>query len=495
LAQGGLGTIHSALGSADIYGDEIDFIMWDSGMTEGRDGKAVDMFGRQALLSNRVPAIWNLNQDVLELYYEHCDAGIGSLGTGELGIPVTLDEKHAETLPYAVQYHTCDSEHGDMCREHKYMANCWVEGDDVMLPKRQNDKPGGQASWHPGFRWHQLVGRILAYTVLTGLKEAIGIWKNSTELPDDAWHVSSYYDNIRSKVMNLNETLGSCNQYKELLSDRACKLQLRGRTEFTPRANPETTSIRSILKTGDYVPSLGTEPLYEGPDVRNPIFDIPEGQVDVLAILNNGRSFPKDDQRSRNLKVSNEVIPGKGYQLEHPVGYCDGSYNAICGRSEDSDCLLYAHHDGRGGLRFHEYSGWIVMSVPKVKEGLIMIKMETWHFADEVPVAEGWKTVNNERNLGTTATAIDKPRGLKREQIPFCDDFHFDFAIDGNITSWNLEKFMEAKKDIQRVVEVFTLLDDEAFVKEGEKKDVEVAIRMRGCGDEKVFSLTHVYWA
>jgi hypothetical protein len=37
------------------------------------------------------------------------------------------------------------------------------------------------------------------------------------------------------------------------------------------------------------------------------------------------------------------------------------------------------------------------------------------------------------------------------------------------------------------VVEVFTLLDDEAFVKEGEKKDVEVAIRMRGCGDEKAF--------
>jgi hypothetical protein len=86
------------------------------------------------------------------------------------------------------------------------------------------------------------------------------------------------------------------------------------------------------------------------------------------------------------------------------------------------------------------------MSVPNVKEGLIMIKMETWHFADEVLVAEGWKTVNNERNLGTTATAIDKPRGLKREQIPFCDDFHFDFAIDGNITSGNLEKFMEAKK-------------------------------------------------
>ena len=206
---------------------------------------------------------------------------------------------------------------------------------------------------------------------------------------------------------------------------------LQGRTEFTPRANPETTSIRSILKTGDYTPSIGAEPLYEGPDVRNPMFDIPEGHVDVLAILNNGRTFPQDDEKSRRLKISNKIVPGKGYQLDHPVGYCDGSYNAICGRSQDSACLLYAHHDARGGLRFHEYSGWIVMNVPKVKEGLIMIKMETWHFADEVPVADGWKTVNNERHLRihtTQETAVSHSRELKREQIPFCDDFHFDFC-------------------------------------------------------------------
>jgi hypothetical protein len=498
LAQGGLGTIHSALGAADIYGDEIDFIIWDSGMTEGRDGKAVDMFGRQALLGNRAPVIWNLNQDLLELYHEHCDADVGSLGTGELGIPVTLDEKHADTLPYAIQYYTCDSEYGDMCREHKYMANCWVERDDVSPPKKQKDKPDGQASWHPGFRWHQLVGRILAYTILNGLKEAIGTWKDSMELPDDAWHVSSYYHNIRSKVLNLNETRGSCNQYNKILSDRVCKVQLRGRTEFTPRANPETTGIRSILKTGDYVPSIGAEPLYEGPDVRNPMFDIPEGHVDVLAILNNGRNFPQDDQRSRKLEISDKIVPGKGYQLDHPVGYCDGSYNAICGRSPDSDCLLYGHHDGRGGLRFHEYSGWIVMNVPKVKEGLVMIKMETWHFADEVPVAKGWKTVNNERHLRmhtTEETAISHSRELKREPLPFCDEFHFDFAIDGNITSWNLEQFMEARQEIQRVVEVYTLLDDVSYIEEGEEKDIEVAIRMHGCGNDKVFSLTHVYWA
>lgn len=151
-------------------------------MTEGRDGKAVDMFGRQALLGNRVPVLWNLNRNLLDIYHKHCDADVGSLGTGELGIPVTLDENHAKTLPYASQYYTCDSERGNMCREHKYRANCWVERDDVIPPTKQDDKPGSQVSWHPGFRWHQLVGRILAYTILTGLKDAIAIWKEAGKL-------------------------------------------------------------------------------------------------------------------------------------------------------------------------------------------------------------------------------------------------------------------------------------------------------------------------
>lgn len=270
---------------------------------------------------------------------------------------------------------------------------------------------------------------------------------------------------------------------------------MQARTEFTPRANPESTSLRSILKTGDYVPSVEGELLYSGPDVRNPMFDVPQGQVDVLAILNNGRKFDDGPTTRRQLVaeeapterslVSDKIVPGKGYQLDHPVGYCDGTYNAVCKRTADNECLLYGHHDGRGGLRFHEFSGWIVMDVPNVKEGIIMIKMETWHFADEVTIAEGWTTVNNE---------VDQHRRLKRQQIPFCDDFHFDFAIDGKITSWNLKEFQEANKNIQRVVEVFTLLDDPTYTK-GEGKNVEVAIRMHGCGDQKVFSLTHVYWA
>lgn len=179
LAQGGLGTIQSALGSADIYGDEIDFFVWDSGMTEGRDGKAVDMFGRQALMGNRVPVLWNLNLELLEMYHEFCGADIGQFGTASLGIPISENQAQAETLPYAAQYVECDKELHDMCKEHKFHANCWVDRPDVIPPKKQSDKPGSQVSWHPGFRKHQLTGRVLAYTVLTGLKQAIAQWRDA----------------------------------------------------------------------------------------------------------------------------------------------------------------------------------------------------------------------------------------------------------------------------------------------------------------------------
>ena len=31
MAQGGLGTMHSSMGSGSIYGDDVDLLLWDSG--------------------------------------------------------------------------------------------------------------------------------------------------------------------------------------------------------------------------------------------------------------------------------------------------------------------------------------------------------------------------------------------------------------------------------------------------------------------------------
>jgi hypothetical protein len=66
LAQGGLGTLHSSLGSKSIYGDKVDMIVWDSSMTE-QGSDAIDLFARQALLGGKVPPIiWGGHFSVLK---------------------------------------------------------------------------------------------------------------------------------------------------------------------------------------------------------------------------------------------------------------------------------------------------------------------------------------------------------------------------------------------------------------------------------------------
>lgn len=49
-----------------------------------------------------------------------------------------------------------------------------------------------------------------------------------------------------------------------------------------------------------------------------------------------------------------EVIPGQGWTKTYfgdsvNNGYCDGTSTSMCGRSEQSDCLMYGHNDGHGG--------------------------------------------------------------------------------------------------------------------------------------------------
>lgn len=523
IAQGGLGTIQNALGAGSLYGNEIDVLLWDSGMTEGPDLKAIDMFGRQGMIGgNRVPFLWGGNWKLLEDYHREVDADVGQFGMGQANIPVVMNETHAASIPYAARYLKCDNEISSLCREHKFLANCWVDRPDFTPPKAQKGKPGGQASWHPGNRWHQLTGRVLAFTILRGLKEAIAQWSQAEgfALPDEAWHVTNYYENIRSKVKKLPPEFGYCFQYKGIIPTRMCSTPIKALSQFTPRANPLETSILNIMRpdADGKLPDVVADVQYDGPNVRNPILDIPEGEIDALAILNNGRKIPEPKTRrllespmfqqgqvqpTSRRTANPDIIPGKGLEAsvgngEFP-GYCDGSWNAVCAREPANDCLLYDHHDRRGGILFSFLSGWIVLDVPKVKEGIIIVKVEAWHNTNEMTKIKGWKTENNERHLRGPTTVDEQHRFEKAAVADLCDDFKIEYAIDGKITTIaGAEAFKEFDHVGQRVVEFWELLDDADYIKEPEGKDVEVAFRMTGCGDlspARAISFTHIYWA
>lgn len=329
-------------------------------------------------------------------------------------------------------------------------------------------------------------------------------------LPDDAWHVTDYYANVRNK---LHEKDGETACYKsDAWPKRMCSTPMRGYTEFEPRPNPEKTSLLSILKpaSNGYKPHINPGNLYNGPDVFNPFTAVPEGEIDVLAIVSNGRTY-EEPERIRRLASTDVIEPGLGMALSNSprAGYCDATYNSECGRQ--GSCLLLGHGDSRACLAFHSYSGWIVMNLPRVKEGIIVVHIETWHSQEEILHTKDWTSINNQgrrhlrdsgsggENGNLTVLRVEETYNAERDRrvlVPdYCDNFQFEFAIDGKVTSWDTTTFKANSKNPQRVVEISTLLDDPGFTPE--PKDVELAIRMTGCGDstKKAMCLSHVYFA
>jgi hypothetical protein len=251
---------------------------------------------------------------------------------------------------------------------------------------------------------------------------------------------------------------------------------------------------------------------YEGPDVHNSCYDVPDGGVDVASIVSNRRFLegvlPPVSQTSANVGVdrttlqrssntrdlADTIVPGKGWEVmwEKP-GTCDGQYDSICGRQRNDACPLLGHHDSQGTLVGNEYSGWLVFDLPDVSEGIILIRMITGLKATDNPRTEGWSSVNNERRTEESVRSGSRysdRRDLQDDQIP--DDFVFEWAINGKVTSWDKKTLLEKRSRPQKMVDLWTLLDDPNFAEKGK---VELALRLKGCGNRCTVGVPHVYWA
>ena len=497
----------------------------------------MDVFMRQVILGGKkVPFIW-VNQDngrffKAELHHflaQECDADVAVYGLGLRGIPEMTQNDNVNDIAWAARYLKCDTDMAIECRQNWYMNRCWIDRDDVTPPEQQSKMIGGQAGWHPGNRSHQLQGRLFAFIILRATANALAKWSEAEgyAVSDTEWHVHEYYNNIQTKL-ETQETETPC-YTTDRIPTRTCSLPLRGRSEFSPRLHPYSTSIRSILK-GSNIHEQVQPNLYDPPDVWIPELDL--GDVKVVSIIENGVGFEpllgrknrilRRYQHQQRLKQDNEnsaspimasISPGKGWKLSTRTApdNCDGSYDSFCGRSAGDTCLFSGHNDNRGGLKFDGFSGWLVLTLEQLRHGFIMLKIEDWHF-ELNPQTEGWTCENNEcaRSLRGDTTeprndeiydvdSLSRNSSQARRLAPkpdvpeFCADFQFEFAIDGKVTTWDREEWQKREYKPARVVQLWTLLDDPNFT--DKPIDVELAIRMKGCGRTKVFQLTHVYWA
>lgn len=488
-------------------------------MTE-KEAEARDMLFRQGILGpGKVPMISSATSryDVLNFLNKRADADIAMIGDqGNLDKTETLEE--VAKLPWAKQYVNCGPEISKICRGEEYFGRCWIDRDDFTPSTKQDSEPGGRASWHPGNRIHQKKGRAIAYMILVALKDALTEWNDAKDyqLADDAWHVTSLYDNTRSKVEKIDPEDGHCYKYGKGFSSIMCNTAIKARTEFTPRAYPDDSNIRTLLPPSqkEYI-NDPPETIYEAPEAFNPDLHPPEGALDVLNIIEAGPAYtsvnvPDYTQFYSKPKFAKEPSQpvGKGYYLNTYAGFCDGSVDSWCKRQEGEKCLMNGHNDGRNGIRMDAYCGWMVMNLPEFKHGFIALKIETWHQPKSNPKTKDWKSINNERR--TLAERAEEPflrsstrlelhetdleRQLKPKVPDYCDKFKFEFSIDGGkVVEWNKDKFLENMGHLQRVVEVLKVAEDPSITN-GEEREIEIAFRMTGCF-EKQMHLTHVYWA
>jgi hypothetical protein len=78
--------------------------MWDSGMTELRDVKAVDLMHRQGLLGGiKVPVLWSLAGSA-KLLNVAADVDIGFPGSASYGIQVGSSLEDLNNMTWAMQY-------------------------------------------------------------------------------------------------------------------------------------------------------------------------------------------------------------------------------------------------------------------------------------------------------------------------------------------------------------------------------------------------------
>jgi len=296
--------------------------------------------------------------------------------------------------------------------------------------------------------------------------------------------MGEYIKNVQDKVKSLDELAAPhCFQLETTtnLPRRLCTHKLSGRTEFTPRANPSKTSIRSLLQI-DHVSK--TEPifLYEGEDVVNPLIEIPRGEVDALEIfdLQGKRRLSHRFFSSKNVtstgttgtdaihrRRTDAITPGEGWRLLHSYGDgCDGSLSSTstCGRLPSTNCLLEGHQGSRGGIWGNETTGWLVLNGITPENGFIALNLE----------------------FGRR----DQTRREWHESLP--DSFLLEYAIEGEITTLDKAHFGDMKESPGMTLLV--ILDEQ---KSGEAKNTDVAIRVKGCGDNAScqFALTHVYWS
>eukprot|EP00537_Pseudo-nitzschia_pungens_P007589 CAMPEP_0172357806 /NCGR_PEP_ID=MMETSP1060-20121228/2136_1 /TAXON_ID=37318 /ORGANISM="Pseudo-nitzschia pungens, Strain cf. cingulata" /LENGTH=1002 /DNA_ID=CAMNT_0013078649 /DNA_START=148 /DNA_END=3156 /DNA_ORIENTATION=+ len=229
-----------------------------------------------------------------------------------------------------------------------------------------------------------------------------------------------------------------------------------------------------------------------------------------------------DEQSASESKTdSDAIVPGRGWLASGWSAvndFCDGSAQSECARSKDQDCLIYGGSDVHREVHGNGLSGWLVFTIPNVREGIILARIEWW-CGMMYPInilTKDWTEVNNGMTHDTTPWNLTAHRDLvvdssvpedewerQRNLKPTLDqfvpkDFEMDIAINGAIVkTMKREEWVKYTREAVKNVAAFPLLDDPSMAeKEWEGEPMEVAIRFRTkLKPQQNYCISHIFYA
>jgi hypothetical protein len=362
------------------------------------------------------------------------------------------------------------------------MSQCW--SDTLKSPSEAQSEAIPVLPTAIGWRMHQLKGYTLGYNILAAILDALNVWSEKTiyeghPLADENWHIEDHIKNIQMKVQTLTQqSAPHCYKLRDKmqLPVRLCNQKLQGKTEFTPRANPTDTSLRSIVVpcSKGQTPSYELKTVYEGVAFENPVAKLPSHAVDALEIIELGKNAKRHLQathpQSRRLNQRQLAIDaGEGWAVinSFPENDCNGSYSPTtsCGRVSTSTCLMQGHHGSYGFVSGDETNGWLSMMVPSISSGYVAVNLKIGDVKDQT-------------------TSLDS--------LP--DSFAFQIAIDESITAvLDRSQFIE-KLQVFNGLGLITILDD---TKKTSDRPVKISVRVvGGCPENDCrLNVSHLYWA
>jgi hypothetical protein len=291
-------------------------------------------------------------------------------------------------------------------------------------------------------------------------------------------------------------------------------------TEWTPRVHPHMSRLKRIL-TNPVVDNHGkmTE-IYDGVDLLPTKWMVDSKEVDVhmIAIAADTERMKKEsdlnadaalnfedddhdhvfndddgkwtrfayDDASGSHKYEDDDAPlrrrpkrrklftddfstGNTWTLYNaPKGFCDGSAQARCNRVSTNKCLLSGYNFYKAGIMGHGHSGKMRMTIPHVKEGIILARFE-WRM-------EG---------------------GPRVKMLPH--DLQVTFTVDGEVTTFSRQTFANSVVGLSDDLFVHPILIDKDMLdgKKPERAAVEVEIEAtsHNQGDQRLIMLSHIYYA